>query len=127
MSGSDQFSYLDSSSLVCSFMVAAPPDGALWVESAAGHGDLVLRVDGDADLATAAVLGQALAGASHSSQRRVVLDLAGLRFIDAHCLGVIGNAHCLLCEQGRVLVLRSPPPLVRRLLAICEMDPFIEA
>lgn len=127
MSGISSFSRFDTTELVHDCTTVAPPSGALWVDSVGGHGELVLRVEGDADLATAAVLGQALVAASQDSQARVVLDLAGLQFIDAYCLGVIDNAHALLRGQGRSLALRSPPLLVRRLLAICAMDSLIEA
>jgi anti-anti-sigma factor len=95
--------------------------------SPCGGPDLVLRVDGEADLATAPVLGRALAAASRDEHARVVLDLASLRFIDAHCLGVISTARCLLGEQDRALVPRSPAPMVRHILTICEMDALIEA
>ena len=108
-------------------LTASPATEALRVKRFRGHDEFVLHVDGEADLATAALLGQALASASHYKNERVVLDIAGLQFIDAHCLGVISNAHCLLREQDRELVLRSPPPMVRRLLTICEMDALIEA
>ena len=108
-------------------LTASPAGDALRVQRSRGRDEYVLLVDGEADLATAALLGQALASASHHKHERVVLDIAGLQFIDAHCLGVISNARCLLREQDRELVLRSPPPLVRRLLTICEMDALIEA
>jgi anti-anti-sigma factor len=57
---------------------------------------------------------------------RMVLDATDLRFIDACCLGVIRNAECLLREQHRDLVLRSPSPMLRRLVAICEMEALLE-
>jgi len=99
----------------------------LRVEVWAGRDEFVLRVDGEADLATAPVLGRALVLASHESQPRVVLDVSNLRFIDAHCLGVINNARCLLREHDRDLVIRSAPPMVRHLLTICDMGALIEA
>lgn len=105
---------------------SSTPD-ALRVRVTSTGAEFVLGVDGDADLATAPLLGQALAAAANEDHARVVLDLTGLQFIDAHCLGVISNAHCLLREQERVLVLRSAPRMVRRLLTICEMDALIEA
>lgn len=108
-------------------LTASPVGDALRVQRSHGLDEFVLRVDGEADRATAAVLGQALASASHHEHERVVLDPTGLQFIDAHCLGVVSNAHCLLREQDRELVMRSPPPMVRRLLAICEMGALIEA
>ena len=127
MSGTSSFSFLDPTDSVSALMTAAPTSGTLLVDSAVWRDELVLRVHGDADLATAAVLGQALVAASRESQARVVLDFAGLLFIDAYCLGVIDNARALLSEQGRTLALRSPPPLLRRMLGICAMDSLIEA
>ena len=105
---------------------ARTAEQGLRVEVWAGRDEFVLRVDGEADLATAPVLGRALVFASHESQPRVVLDVSDLRFIDAHCLGVINHARYLLHEHDRDLVIRSAPPMVHRLLTICDMGALME-
>jgi anti-anti-sigma factor len=88
--------------------------------------DLVLRLDGEADLASAPLLGQAFVAATTDRCARVVLDATDLRFIDAYCLGLISDAASLLQEQDRHLVVRSPSPMLRQLLAICAMEALLE-
>jgi anti-anti-sigma factor len=108
------------------FRAARVAEDQLRVAVSRDRAALVLRLDGEADLASAARLGQALVAATTDVCERVVLDATDLRFIDAYCLGVIKNAECLLREQHRDLVLRSPSPMLRRLLAICEMEALLE-
>ena len=103
-----------------------PREQGLRVEVSASREELVLRIEGEADLATAAVLARSLVSVSRDPHGRVVLDIADLRFIDAHCLGVICNARRLLRDEDRDLVVRSAPPMVRRLLAICELQALVE-
>jgi len=106
----------------------SPVDG-FGVSITASSDEVVLRLRGEADLATAPVLQEALASplASNPSYQRLVLDLEELHFIDSYCLGIIADARTDLSQLGRDLVVRSPVPIARRVLGICGMDGLIEA
>ena len=86
----------------------------------------VLALYGEADLATAPLLAQALMHASGNGRAQVVLDAEGLEFVDAYCLGIIVSARALLRERGRDLAVRSPAPFLRRLLSLVELEDLIE-
>jgi anti-anti-sigma factor len=64
---------------------------------------------------------------------RLVLDLAGLDFIDSSGLAVLVWAHRSLSERGNLLCLVAPRPLVRKVLRITglvdrlNVHPTIEA
>lgn len=96
------------------------------VESHAGPNEVVLVFTGEADVSAAPLLAHALSQASWYRHARVAIELGDLEFIDAHCLAIIFDAHDELRERGADLVLRSPRPSVRRLLAILERRDLIE-
>ncbi|HSO96862.1 MAG TPA: STAS domain-containing protein [Acidimicrobiia bacterium] len=105
----------------------SPPADVFGIDARDGAGELLLAVHGDVDLATAPLLQEALAHATASGRHPVVLDLADLRFMDAHGIGVIVRARQLLREQQGDLSIRSAAPLVRKMFSIVELDDLIEA
>jgi anti-anti-sigma factor len=78
---------------------------------------IVVGVVGEIDAFTAPYLLEAI-GELIDVQRDVdlVLDLAELEFIDASGLRVIATASAQLGAVGRLLLLRSPPPMTVRIL-----------
>jgi anti-anti-sigma factor len=88
--------------------------------------EVVLALHGEADLATAPLLAEALARVSGAGDAPVALDATGLEFIDTSCLDVITNARAVLRERGRDLVVRSPSRLFHRLLTLVDMEDLIE-
>ena len=99
----------------------APHDGSartavLPAPTAPPEEALVVVVTGEVDLATAAhALGAVDLAPTAASP--VVLDLAGVSFIDCAGLGELLLLRRLLLGQGRQLRLRSPSPVVTHLLA----------
>ena len=80
-------------------------------------GVVTLRPTGELDIATADKLERAL----HSDRRpgdQVVLDLAGLEFLDSTGLRVIVRAVEAATREGWDLRLRGGPPAVRRVFEI---------
>jgi anti-anti-sigma factor len=75
------------------------------------------RVSGELDLLTVPQLREALA-AVRGPSRDVVLDCAGLTFIDSSGLGLLLSIARTTNERGASLVLRTASPTVRRLLGI---------
>jgi anti-sigma B factor antagonist len=107
--------------------VALPGADAFRVVFRDDPAAVVLALEGEADIATAPLLIQALARASADGAAPVVLDAASLEFIDASCVSVIVVAADRLREQGRDLVVRSPASLFRRVLSVLDMEDLIEA
>lgn len=98
----------------------------LRVAARTAPNEVVLAFSGEADVATAPLLAHALYQASEIAPPRVAVDLAGLDFIDTHCLELILGTHEKLKARGTDLVVRSPQPPVRRLLDILQRQDLIE-
>jgi anti-sigma B factor antagonist len=96
----------------------APPPAEFTVETGRGAGGaFTLRPTGELDIATAPRLERAL----HDGRRPgddVVLDLAGLEFVDSTGLRVIVRAVEAAHRDGWDLRLRHGPPAVRRVFEI---------
>jgi anti-anti-sigma factor len=109
-------------------MMSLSPTVDFGVSVSAGSDEVVLHLRGEADLATAPLLQEALASplASNLSYQRLVLDFEELSFIDSHCIGIIDDARTDLSQVGRDLTVRSPAPIARRVLGICGMSGMIE-
>ena len=84
----------------------------------------VLHVRGEVDLLTAPTLRAALA-VLVEQRHDLALDLALLEFMDAAGLGVIADISARLATSGRVLTIRSAPPLTLRILHISELDRIV--
>jgi anti-anti-sigma factor len=87
----------------------------------------VLTVVGDLDAATAGDFAAA-AGATIALEKPscLVVDLAGVRFLDSTGLNEIVRAHREMHRTGGRLVLRSPGEMVRLLLAVTRLSGHIE-
>jgi anti-anti-sigma factor len=79
-------------------------------------------VSGELDLASAPRLQQVLDQLCQDCPTEVVLDLAGLEFLGASGLEVFLRADDQLRAAGGRLILNRPGRLVRRVLAITELD-----
>jgi anti-anti-sigma factor len=82
----------------------------------------VVWLGGDHDIATKDVLVAVLAEAVALDEPAVVIDMSGVHFISATTIGAIVGAKNVLALQGRSLVLRGPPPFVRRVFDACGMS-----
>lgn len=86
-------------------------------------GTAVLRVAGELDVATADLLRGALAPVvADPAVTAVVLDLAELGFCDVSGLRAALEAAVRLRQRGATLHLRDPSPLVRRVLALLDLE-----
>lgn len=106
----------------------APPllEGRLGIDVRRGPEEVVLVVSGELDLATVPLLAAAMAGVLREGARpHVVLDLAGLDFMDAAGLGCITRTERRLSTRGGALVVRGPSPPARRLLELCDLDGLV--
>lgn len=89
------------------------------------HGDSTSRVTihGDLDLATGPRL---LAGTeralSDGLRPTVVVDLAGITFVDARGLRALIGLRDRLTDSGRTVQMANPSRQVRRLVGLLEID-----
>lgn len=97
---------------------AVPGHGKLAVKSAVEDQAVTVSLSGELDLASAHDLEQALTDAQATNAGRVVIDLAGLEFIDSTGLRVLLSAQRRADATGQALLLRNPQPQVRRLFEI---------
>jgi anti-sigma B factor antagonist len=86
---------------------------------------VVLR--GEADVSTTAVLSDALSRVIALPDGDVVIDLAGLDFIDTSTVQVLAVGERLLHRRGRRLSFRSPSPLATTVLESFALGDRIEA
>ncbi len=77
-----------------------------------------VAVFGEVDAGTAPELAECLHELIGTGPDEVVVDLAGLEFIDSAGLSVLAGAHKQMRDAGTQLVVTSPPPPARRILDI---------
>ncbi len=87
---------------------------------------VVVALRGRVDTFTAPTLGRVLDALFDAGRRHVVIDLAELDVMDAPGLRVIGPMSSRLHHNGGVLTIRSPSPIIRRILDIAGMGDLIE-
>lgn len=86
---------------------------------------VVLHVRGEVDIFSAPELRGLLLAMVDAGHDSVVVDLACVSFFDASGLGVIADGASRLRAGSGTLTLRSPSPLVRRLLSITRLDEVV--
>jgi anti-anti-sigma factor len=82
---------------------------------------VVLRLEGELDLASSPVLERALEGPEIAETPLLVLDLDGLRFVDSTGLRVILLAHESARGRGQEFAITPGSPQVQRLLSITSV------
>lgn len=81
-----------------------------------------LRLAGELDIATAPILRADVAGLRESGSRSLVLDLAGLEFIDSTGLRCILDLEAESRQDGFSIALIQGPPAVRRIFELTNTD-----
>ncbi|MFF0344327.1 STAS domain-containing protein [Kribbella sp. NPDC004875] len=95
-------------------------EGAELVIRTADAGAYVLvQVVGDLDLESAPALTEELR--ARIGPRPIVLDLAGIEFMDSSGLGVLVGAHKDSTAQGGALLIAAPGPRVHRIFKITKL------
>jgi anti-sigma B factor antagonist len=91
------------------------------VESIGGDHDVIIRVVGDVDLVTAGLLGAELEQAVEGSDGAVIVNMAGVTFLDSAGLWVLLRAQAALDTLGRRLVVASPARPASRTLELAGL------
>lgn len=103
---------------------STPEDLDLSVEDTEqGH---LVRVRGELDLASAPALSEALQ-TGVAGEGTVVLDLAGVTFIDSSALRALVLAGRELADSGRALQIGPRSEMVARVLSMTSLDQHTEA
>jgi len=103
---------------------AAAANQFSWARSQEGD-RVVIMVEGELDFESAGAFAGTLAAVGGEGSD-VIVDLAGVEFIDAAGLGALVRVHRLFEILGLGLTLRSPSASVARLLALCEVGHLVE-
>jgi anti-sigma B factor antagonist len=90
-----------------------------------GRGCTVVQVAGELDMATEPDLKACLMRAVDAGARCIVLDLAGVRFIDSSALGTIVLTYKALQQRAGRLCLAAAQPLVLRVLGLTSVDRLV--
>lgn len=85
----------------------------------------VVHVRGEVDLLTASTLRATMNALVDQGRIDIVLDLAGLTFMDASGLGVIADLSARLALSSRLLTVRSTPTMTRQILEITQVDELV--
>jgi anti-anti-sigma factor len=91
-----------------------------------GPDQVVVRIVGDADLATVPLLTDALVQAAGLGTLQVVVDVAGVRFWDASCLSALARFTADLATGGRSCRLAGAPAATRRLVVAAALSDRLE-
>jgi anti-sigma B factor antagonist len=108
-------------------MEAGPRPGELAVQSASQDGKLMVSVAGELDIVSAPELQEVLEAAQSSGAPNLVVDLAGLQFIDSTGLRVLLAAKRDADRGGGSLRILNPRAEVRRLLEIAGVLTLLSA
>ncbi|MFF0467356.1 STAS domain-containing protein [Micromonospora zamorensis] len=92
----------------------------------AGRGCTVLEVRGELDMATSPQLRENLQRLVDAGDRRVVVDLAGVGFMDSSGLGALVVMFKALRDAGGRLCLAAVQPAVLSVLSVTSVDQAID-
>lgn len=99
--------------------------GRLTVEMLTDARGVVVRLEGELDLETAAEFDRQLAALDGSLVKRLLIDLGGVTFMDSTGLASIVRAHQSAETNGYPLVLRRGANQVQRLFALTGVDELL--
>ncbi len=86
----------------------------------------VVWLDGEHDIATAAILADTLAKVTSADDADLIVDLSGVTFMSTATVDQLIRARNLLLGLSRNLTLRSPSKCARRLLDLCGLAGLVE-
>jgi anti-sigma B factor antagonist len=103
-----------------------PPTSVLRLDTVRDGADATVFALGDLDAHTCDPLRDAVAVlAADPSVERVILDVAGIRFVDSSGLGTLVGAHRRATRAGKALHVRSPAVQLHGLLTRTGLGPML--
>jgi anti-sigma B factor antagonist len=88
--------------------------------------DLTGRLTAGSDGAEADALRTVICDLLNAGRRQVIMNLAGLTYVDARGLGEIAMAAAAVHSSGGRLLLMAASPRVARMLAVTRLDTVFE-
>jgi anti-sigma B factor antagonist len=101
-------------------------EGNLLVGVSSEGERVVLRLDGELDLASVPTLERAVQDATFERTAEIVLDLRGLEFIDSTGLRAILLQDKRSTERGQTFALVRGPEQVQRLMTMTRVDEHLK-
>jgi anti-sigma B factor antagonist len=99
-----------------------PPESRLSVALVREGADTVLVLTGELDLYTTAMFRERVVDLVYDNRLRLVVDMAGLEFVDSTGLGALVGELSRVRQGGGEMVLRRPTEAVRRSIQIVGLD-----
>jgi anti-sigma B factor antagonist len=106
--------------------MSSVPQG-LTIDTELAGASLLVRVRGELDMSTAPKLSGALTEAAAGSADTIVLDLAGVTFIDSSALRVLVLSGRELASTDRMLQIGPRSEMVARVLTMTSLDTSSDA
>ena len=97
----------------------------LRISVTAGSAYTLVTLAGECDLHTGRQLRDVLTSEVSRGARRMILDLAGLAFMDSTGMQVLLGVRTVLSVRGGTMALVSPQPVVARILELTGADQYI--
>ena len=85
-------------------------------------GCTIIALEGELDVAVAPQLKTAFKESIEHGQKRIVVDMKAVTFIDSSCLGVMVNAHKLAIEQKGAVKFAQTSDQVRKIFELTRTD-----
>ena len=99
------------------------PDG-LQISTVSSNGGHVVRVAGEVDLRTSPRLRTLLLQVIDTRPKRLIVDLAGVEYMDSSGVGTMVEIKRMLEGRGGEIVLVGLQPRVRGVFEITQLDKF---
>jgi anti-sigma B factor antagonist len=99
-------------------------ESVVWLDLAEGR-EPTVTVRGEMDSGTAPRLRSCLEAAGARAPSEVVVDMAGLTFIDSANLGVLAVAHQDLAAHGSRLVVTNAPPAAMMVFRLSGLEQML--
>lgn len=85
----------------------------------------IAALTGEIDYGNVAQLRSSLLGLSQGSATEVVVDMAGVTFVDSTALSVLVQAKQRFAESGRTMSIIDPQPRITRVLRLAGLSDYL--
>jgi len=99
-----------------------PSEPHLTITVSKEGGETVVALEGELDVHTMAQFGERVTDLTQDSHVQLVVDLAGLEFVDSTGLGALIGTMARVQRSGGDMALRSPAPAVRRTIEVMRLE-----
>lgn len=99
----------------------------MQMKAYSSEGSLVVKLDGEIDHHSAAEVREGLDRMiAENKPHTMILELAGIDFMDSSGLGLVLGRYRRLCEIGSKMLIKNPSAGTERILAMAGVDKLIK-